>query len=110
MGEGCARAGGGGVDPPEAGSYPSPLFRARFLSKGHEERTDFPLACPQNPRRRRDDPEVATNSAPSFNKPPVRGAGPAADTTAAQVWLDPVRAQEWVLAQLKAQGITMRAA
>jgi hypothetical protein len=34
----------------------------------------------------------------------------AADTTAAQVWLDPVKAQEWVLAQLKAQGVTMRAA
>jgi hypothetical protein len=34
----------------------------------------------------------------------------AADTTAARVWLDPTRAQDWVLAQLKAQGITMRAA
>ena len=34
----------------------------------------------------------------------------AADTTAAGVWLDPKKAQEWVLAQLKAQGITMRAA
>jgi hypothetical protein len=33
-----------------------------------------------------------------------------ADTTAARVWLDPTRAQDWVLAQLKAQGITMRAA
>jgi len=26
------------------------------------------------------------------------------------VWLDPVKAQAWVLAQLKEQGITMRAA
>ena len=34
----------------------------------------------------------------------------AADTTAAQVWLDPAKAQEWVLAQLKGQGIVMRAA
>lgn len=34
----------------------------------------------------------------------------AADTTAAQVWLDPAKAQEWVLGQLKAQGIVMRAA
>ena len=34
----------------------------------------------------------------------------AADTTAAQVWLDPAKAQEWVPGQLKAQGITMRAA
>jgi hypothetical protein len=34
----------------------------------------------------------------------------AADTTAVQVWLDPKKAQDWVLAQLKAQGITMRAA
>lgn len=34
----------------------------------------------------------------------------AADTTAAQVWLDPVKAQERVLAQLKAQGIVMRGA
>jgi hypothetical protein len=32
----------------------------------------------------------------------------AADTTAAQVWLDPVKAHAWVLAQLKAQGIVMR--
>ena len=34
----------------------------------------------------------------------------AADTTAAQAWLDSKKAQEWVLAQLKAQGIVMRAA
>jgi len=34
----------------------------------------------------------------------------AADSTATRVWLDPVKAQAWVLAQLKAQGITMRAA
>jgi hypothetical protein len=26
------------------------------------------------------------------------------------VWRDPVKAQQWVLAQLKGQGITMRAA
>ena len=34
----------------------------------------------------------------------------AGDTTATAAWLDPAKAQEWVLAQLKAQGITMRAA
>jgi hypothetical protein len=34
----------------------------------------------------------------------------AADTTSAEVWRDPVKAQWWVLAQLAAQGITMRAA
>jgi hypothetical protein len=32
----------------------------------------------------------------------------AADTTAAQVWLNPVKAQRWVLPQLKAQGISVR--
>jgi hypothetical protein len=34
----------------------------------------------------------------------------AADSTATAAWLDPVKAQEWVLAQLKAQGNVMRAA
>jgi hypothetical protein len=34
----------------------------------------------------------------------------AADTTASQVWLDPTKAQAWVLARLAAQGIRMRAA
>ena len=34
----------------------------------------------------------------------------AADTTGTAVWLDPLKAQGWVLAQIKAQGITMRAA
>ena len=34
----------------------------------------------------------------------------AADSTATSAWLDPVKAQAWVLAQLKAQGIVMRAA
>jgi hypothetical protein len=34
----------------------------------------------------------------------------AADSTATPGWLDPVKAQEWVLAQLKAPGIVMRAA
>jgi hypothetical protein len=34
----------------------------------------------------------------------------AADTTAAQVWLEPTKAQAWVLAQLKSQGIVMRVA
>ena len=34
----------------------------------------------------------------------------AADATATGVWLDPAKAQVWVLAQLKGQGITMRAA
>ncbi len=34
----------------------------------------------------------------------------AADSTATGAWLDPVKAQTWVLAQLKAQGIVMRAA
>jgi len=34
----------------------------------------------------------------------------AEDTTAAQLWLEPNKAQEWVLAQLKGQGIVMRAA
>lgn len=34
----------------------------------------------------------------------------AADTTATRVWLDPAKAQGWVLAQLAAQGIVMRAA
>lgn len=34
----------------------------------------------------------------------------AADSTATGVWLDPKRAREWVLAQLKAQGMVMRAA
>jgi len=38
-------------------------------------------------------------------------AADAADFTASGVWLDPVKAQEWGLAQLlKAQGIVMRAA
>jgi len=32
------------------------------------------------------------------------------DSTATGVWLDPVKAQAWVLAQLKGQGIIMRAA
>jgi hypothetical protein len=31
-------------------------------------------------------------------------------TAATAAWLDPAKAQAWVLAQLKAQGITMRAA
>ena len=34
----------------------------------------------------------------------------AADSTATSAWLDPVKAQACVLAQLKAQGIVMRAA
>jgi hypothetical protein len=34
----------------------------------------------------------------------------AADISAARVWLDPAKAQQWVLAQLRAQGIVMRAA
>ena len=34
----------------------------------------------------------------------------AADSTATGVWLDPVKAHAWVLAQLKAQGIVMRTA
>ena len=34
----------------------------------------------------------------------------AADPTASQVWLDPAKAQGWVLAQLATQGIAMRAA
>jgi hypothetical protein len=34
----------------------------------------------------------------------------AADSTATGVWLDPVKTQVWVLAQLSGQGILMRAA
>ena len=34
----------------------------------------------------------------------------AADSSASEAWLDPANAQAWVLAQLKAQGIVMRAA
>jgi hypothetical protein len=34
----------------------------------------------------------------------------AADSTATEAWLDPAKAQQWVLAQLKGQGIVMRAA
>jgi hypothetical protein len=34
----------------------------------------------------------------------------AGDSTATAAWPDPAKAQAWVLAQLKAQGITMRAA
>ena len=34
----------------------------------------------------------------------------AADTTATQVWLDPGKAQGWVLAQLAAQAIVVRSA
>ena len=34
----------------------------------------------------------------------------AADSTATGVWLDPVKAQAWVLAQLARQGIVVRAA